>query len=647
MLVTNVSHLTAGQTIKARGAASTVMFRIVKSLTRSQKRAFFLTLDIILIPLAFLFTLLMHPLPGSAWSMFVANWPIVALLMVTTAGASLLIGVPRIRLNAYETQAILKTLSMTALVTFVAIALDALGGLGLSLGFFVSFGINLFVLIAGSRLVMLQMLTAVYRSNAPVSRVLIYGAGRTGMQLASALRNHPTIQPVAFIDDNAALKGMLVSGLPVYPSIGIEQIAEENVVERVLLAMPSLSQPKRTQIAKRLERMGLEVQSLPSFAQLVGQEALVEKLMPTPVTKLLGRKAQTWNAAAGLEDYQGRTVLITGAGGSIGSELCRQVLACRPKRLVLFELSELALYTADMELRSLAELTDTEVVPVLGSVADDPLVRSTLSAFDVNVVIHAAAYKHVPLVEANPLAGLANNVFGTAVMAQAAREFGVERFVLISSDKAVRPANVMGASKRFAELIVQDLSERPQKTVFSIVRFGNVLGSSGSVIPLFEEQIANGGPVTVTDINVTRYFMTVQEATQLVLRAGSLAEGGEVFVLDMGKPVQVIDLARKMITAAGYTIRDDENQTGDIEIVTTGLRPGEKLHEELMVNKGDQVTAHDKIFRVREEGLSELEVASALKSLKEAVGAGDVIAARALVDRWIGDDLADVARAQN
>ncbi len=621
------------------------MFRFVKSLTRRQKRAILLGLDIGLVPLVFFLTLLMHPHSGTLRDTMLSSWPLLVLLMITTAGGSLILGIPRIRLNAFETQAALKVLSLAALVTVVAVALGALGRLELSIGFFLSFGINLFVLAAGARLVMLQALTALYRLNAPVSRVLIYGAGRTGMQLASALRNHPSIQPVAFIDDSPALNGMIVAGLPVFASIGIEQLVSEQQIDRALLAMPSVSHPKRTQIAKRLERMGLEVQSLPSFAQLVGQEALVEKLMPTPVTQLLGRQTQTCDFMAGLDDYEGRTVLITGAGGSIGSELCRQVLACRPKRLVLFELSELALYTVNMELQSLAELTDTDIVPVLGSVADETLVRSTLHSFEVGVVIHAAAYKHVPLVEANPLAGLANNVFGTSVVAQAARDFEVERFVLISSDKAVRPANVMGASKRFAELIVQDLAERPQRTVYSTVRFGNVLGSSGSVIPLFEEQIASGGPVTVTDENVTRYFMTVQEATQLVLRAGSLAQGGEVFVLDMGAPVQVIDLARKMIAAAGYSLRDATCPDGDIEIVTTGLRPGEKLHEELMINQGDQVTAHDKIFRVREEGLSELEVASALKSLKEAVAQGDVAAARGVISRWIHEDTRDTAQS--
>jgi FlaA1/EpsC-like NDP-sugar epimerase len=337
----------------------------------------------------------------------------------------------------------------------------------------------------------------------------------------------------------------------------------------------------------------------------------------------------------GAEAYTGKSVLVSGAGGSIGSELCRQVLACRPSRLVLFELSELALYTVDQDLRLLAEEAGTELVAVLGSVTDQRIVRRVLTDNAVSVVLHAAAYKHVPLVEANPLVGMANNVLGTSTLAREARELGVTRFILVSSDKAVRPTNVMGASKRLAGRVGQDLAAPSPHTAFAMVRFGNVLGSSGSVVPLFQEQIARGGPVTLTHPDVTRYFMTVQEAARLVLLAGSFAHGGEVYVLDMGQPVLIRNLARQVIEASGYTVNDETNPDGDIEIVTVGLRSGEKLHEELMIGEGLVTTPHPKILCAQEERLSEIEVASALRALRAAVASGDPEAARAVANRWV------------
>ena len=331
----------------------------------------------------------------------------------------------------------------------------------------------------------------------------------------------------------------------------------------------------------------------------------------------------------------GKVVMVSGAGGSIGSELCRQVLACRPKKIVLYELSELALYTVHQELEQLCEGTRIRIVPVLGSVTDPRQVRKVLSDHAVQVVLHAAAYKHVPLVESNPLPGLANNVFGTQTLAREASETGVERFILVSSDKAVRPTNVMGASKRLAELVVQDLATRHPNTVFTMVRFGNVLGSSGSVVPLFQDQISRGGPVTVTDARVKRFFMTIREAVQLVLKAGAEAKGGEVFVLDMGKPVPIMQLARQVIESAGYQVRDEAHPEGDIEIEIIGLRPGEKIEEELTLS-GDLIgTRYQKIFCAREEYLSEIEVAAVLRGLRHALAASDEDAARLVITRWV------------
>ena len=357
------------------------------------------------------------------------------------------------------------------------------------------------------------------------------------------------------------------------------------------------------------------------------------RLSPVSIGDLLGRSRLEYELPSVSDTYSGRRVLITGAGGSIGSELCRQLISCKPERIVLLDHSELALYTITKEMNDLT--SDIVIEPVLGSVCDRELVEQVLNTNKVDVVLHAAAYKHLTLVETNEIAGISNNVFGTKTMADAARAAEVERFILVSSDKAVRPTNVMGASKRLAELVVQDLSTRSEKTRLSMVRFGNVLGSSGSVIPLFEEQIARGGPVTLTHGEVTRYFMTISEAARLVLLAGSFARGGDVFVLDMGDPVPIRKLARQMIEGAGLSVMDEENPKGDIEIVEIGLRPGEKLHEELLISPDMLTTPHQKIMRAQESFLSELEMANALKDLRQAINTRDPQAARAVISRWV------------
>lgn len=611
------------------------MLKLVKSMSRTQKQAFLLGVDLALVPLALLVALTVQGHSSGVIGRLVGIWPVVGFLMLIAAALSRTLGIPNTKLNAYDMSGVGKTAAFAFFMTLAAYALGELAGLTYGAGVYVVFGLVFFLLSSASRVGMLHLLLMLYRRGGPSCRVLIYGAGTTGIQLGQALKTHETIEPVAFVDDNAALQGLTIAGLPVYKPGRLAEIVADRSIDRVLLAMPSLSTPKQSQIARRLESMGLEVQVLPSFAQLIGEEALIDKLAPVLPGQLLGRAQLDQDILTDDTHFTGRSVLVSGAGGSIGSELCRQVLACKPAVLVLYELSELALYTIDMELREIALEAGTRIVPVLGSVTDARLAKKVLGAHKIDVVLHAAAYKHVPLVEANPLAGLANNVLGTATLARAARTAGVERFILISSDKAVRPTNVMGASKRLAELVVQDLAERSQGTVFAMVRFGNVLGSSGSVIPLFQDQIARGGPVTVTHSDVTRYFMTVQEAVRLVLRASSFARGGEVFVLDMGAPVAIRNLARHVIEANGYAVRDATNPDGDIEIVITGLRPGEKLHEELLIGEGFLTTAHEKIFTAREARLSEIEVASALRSLREAVATADDTAARAVIARWV------------
>ena len=612
------------------------LFAFTARLSRHQKRFVFLVVDGLLAPVALMATLaLFYSGTGIEWNTteVAISYVILGLLAM---GASAGFGLHRIKLKSYESSAILKTGGFTLMVTVALLLLTRL----LPVPGVILFGLVLFLLAVAARVLMLYALLWVLRLGQSKKRVLIYGAGTTGTQLVAALRSHELLVPVAFVDDNPALQSMTVAGLRVIPSERIVDLAKDRGVGRVVLAMPSLSAPKLAQITRRLRQQGFQVQSLPSFAQLVGEEALIDRLTPVTPGQFLNRQSHGESLPQGTEAYAGRTILVSGAGGSVGSELCRQVLAMRPRKLVLFEISELALYTIDRELRELAEGTSVEICPVLGSVTDSRLARMVMNEHAVGVVFHAAAYKHVPLVEANPIAGLANNVLGTRIFADAAHDCGVERFILISTDKAVRPTNVMGASKRLAELVVQDLAKRSRGTVFSMVRFGNVLGSSGSVIPLFKEQIAKGGPITLTHEDVTRFFMTISEAARLVLLAGSFADatnsgGGDVFVLDMGKPVRIRDLAVQMVNAAGYSVRDAENPNGDIEIVITGLRPGEKLHEELLIGEGLLTTPHSKILRAREAGLSELEMASALKDLREAIGAGDAEAGRGVILRWV------------
>ncbi len=597
-----------------------------------------LVLDSILIPLALAFAVSLQISPIAIVEMALQYIPVLFMLLLLAGALSVWLGVCSLQLSAYDATSIGTTAIFAVLLAATSWGLTFFFGPPLTAGTHVVFGLSFLVFAVVSRAIALQIVQTVYRRADDSLRVLIYGAGATGTQLVSALRNHKKIEPVAFVDDNPVMHGMTLSRLPVYSALHIEDAARENRVGRVLLAMPSLSAPMQMQIARRLQKQGLEVQAIPSFSQLIGEEELVEQLMPLAPNLFLNRDevSETFNDARA--SYAGRSVLISGAGGSIGSELCRQILECQPSRIVLFELSELALFRIDMEIRQLAEGSGIEIVPILGSVSDARLLRKLFEQYAVQVVLHAAAYKHVPLVEVNPLSGLSNNVLGTQVIAQEALAANVERFVLISSDKAVRPTNVMGASKRLAELVVQDLASRiPQDTgpVFTMVRFGNVLGSSGSVIPLFQDQLRDGGPLTVTHPDVARYFMTAQEAVTLVLRAGAMATGGEVFVLDMGKPVLIEKLARQVIETAGFTVRDKAQPNGDIEITFTGLRPGEKMIEELTLSGNLVGTGHAKIFYSDEARLSEIEVASATRDLGDALANGDEDAARAVARRWV------------
>ncbi len=617
-----------------------LLLRIVSMLPRKAKQTFIIALDVMMVPVALVLShaLLQNSLPTT--ESLSQSWMAVAILMTVAGLLCSAMGIHKVQLKAYETRAFGMTVVHALVIGAVALLLDRLAGFDSPASNSIVFAFVYLGICAGSRYVLLQGLHWIYRSSSDRVRVVIYGAGRTGKQLAAALNTDETIVPIAFVDDNAGMQSTIVQGLRVYSPIAISSLVKEKRVDRVLLAMPSLSRARLAQISARLEDMGLNVESLPSFAQLAGNGArLVEQLRPVSPGDFLGREPLDRELTNGAETYAGKSVLITGAGGSIGSELCRQLITTKPRRLVLMELSELALYNIDQELGALGRRHGVEIVPCLGSVRDAPVVRKVIEDHAVEIVLHAAAYKHVPIVERDPVPGFANNVLGTQVVAQAALDAGVGQFILISTDKAVRPKNMMGASKRLAELVIQDLASRSDPsqggTIFSMVRFGNVIGSSGSVIPLFEEQIARGGPVTLTHRDVTRYFMTIPEAARLVLVSGTFAHGGDVFVLDMGDPVSIYDLARQMISAANYTVRDEDNPNGDIEIVLTGLRPGEKLQEELLIGTGQTTTPHPKILQAQEIRLSEIEVAACLKSLRGAIAEANNTAIRAIVGRWV------------
>ena len=471
--------------------------------------------------------------------------------------------------------------------------------------------------------------------NKQTLRVAIYGAGEAGAQLAAALRLAGNHRIVTFLDDNPAYWSRSINGVAIQPPQKLMQM--EGSIDQVLLAIPSLSRRDRRRIVDQLQSRGVDVLQVPSVDDLTSGRARIDTLRPIAIEDLLGRDevlADPELLGPGIRDA---VVCVTGAGGSIGSELCRQILALSPARLILLEISEPALYATEQELRSLVS-NEVDLQAVLGSAADPQLLHRLFADQAVELVFHAAAYKHVPLVEVNPLAGLANNVGSTHHVCVAAMAARVQQVVLISTDKAVRPTNVMGASKRLAELVVQAHAAEATSTRLSMVRFGNVLGSSGSVVPLFRRQIADGGPITLTHPEIIRYFMTIPEAATLVLQASVLAQGGDVFLLDMGEPVRIKALAEQMVRMSGLSLRDSAHPDGDIEIVCIGLRPGEKLYEELLIEAASQPTAHPLIYRAQEQSLSPGELWPQLDALNKAIEAQEVDAAlellMALVPEW-------------
>lgn len=480
------------------------------------------------------------------------------------------------------------------------------------------YGALAFIFVSGTRMTVRMLVNRPRHRNKQF--VAIVGSGETGLQLANALDQGTEYHPAAFITLLKANHRALINGIPVYDISHIERVVREHRIKRLLLALDADSGIDRKRLLKKLEPLAIPVQTVPTMSELVAGQARINDIRDLEIEDLLGRDpVKPDNAQVAKSLYQ-RAVMVTGAGGSIGSELCRQIIQHRPSKLVLFEQSEFSLYAIERELQAINSIEGlgVEIHPLLGSVTHRRRCETAMRSFGIETVYHAAAYKHVPLVEHNIIEGVQNNVFGTFHVAEAAIAAGVKRFVLISTDKAVRPTNVMGASKRLAELVLQGLAQRQSDTIFSMVRFGNVLGSSGSVVPLFRDQVRDGGPITVTHPDIIRYFMTIPEASQLVLQAGSMGQGGEVFVLDMGEPVKIADLARKMIHLMGLMEKTDDRPDGDIEIVFSGLRPGEKLYEELLIGDNPQGTAHPRIMMAREVSMPWDEVEQTLNRLMRA-----------------------------
>lgn len=573
---------------------------------RLWKRGVVVTADLILLPLAFWSAVVLR---FDSFQADVAGYGMLTL-------AAPLFAVPVfVVLGLYH--AVVRFMGDRALLTVVSgvtasvLMLMSLAALthtqGLSRGVFGIYWCIAILYVGASRFLARSYLLRLDRHRQDRRKVAIYGAGNAGAQLALAFASGNEYQVVAFFDDKKDIQGARIAGAKVYSPENIARVVADKDIGQILLAMPSAPRATLSAILQRLEPLGITLKTMPSLSELASGKVDVSMLREVDIEDLLGREPIVPDQGLLTRRVTGKSVLVTGAGGSIGSELCRQIAALGPRRLVLLELSEYALYAIDQELQAWQTKTGNsalELVPVLGSALDQERMTDLLRQYEVATVYHAAAYKHVPIVEHNPAAGVRNNVQGTLRMARAAQSAGVETFVLISTDKAVRPTNVMGASKRLAELVLQALAAEGGQTCFTMVRFGNVLGSSGSVVPLFRRQIKAGGPITLTHPDITRFFMTIPEAAQLVIQASALAAGGEVFVLDMGEPVRILDLARRMVHLSGLAVRDAQCPDGDIEIRITGLRPGEKLYEELLIGGDVDKTRHPRILRLQEHMLS-------------------------------------------
>ncbi len=604
-------------------------------LPRWQKRLIILGTDVCIVPVSILLSFSLRYGMTNPVGAVGNNWAFIALLTLIGGVIIARFGLHRIKLNALETTAIGRIVGCAIVLSLTAMSISYLLDAGTPRSVPIIFGTMFFVLSVGARLTALFLINLLEDRDNTRTPVAIYGAGAAGIQLALALRRSREMRPITFVDDNPALQGLMVAGLPVRKPDVLVSLARRGLIHKVLIAIPSIDKTREKLLVAELSTLDCEVQKLPSYVDMIRGGSITENLRTVGPDELLGRDVVDLNIPEVAKAYAGRVILVTGAGGSIGSELCRQLADCHPKRIVLFDHSEFALYQIDRDLRARTSNAGIEIMARLGSVTDAQQVRQVIRSEGVEIILHAAAYKHVPLVEENELQGAQNNVLGTQIVAEAAVAAKVERFILVSTDTAVRPTNMMGATKRMAEMLVQDLQTRHPDTKLAMVRFGNVLGSSGSVLPLFQSQISAGGPVTVTHPDVTRFFMTIPEAARLVLLSGAYAQGGDVFVLDMGQPMKIIDIARRMIELSGRTVRENGN-AGDIAIEFTGLRPGEKLYEELLIS-GDNLlpTPHEKIMRAQETHLSQIEVKAMLRRLTQAITAGDKGAVRQAASDYV------------
>lgn len=574
-----------------------IYLNYLSGLGRVQKKALLLFIDACMLPLlmwfAFAIRLFNYKTPvmaGLSW------WPV--LVIVLGISCLWLTGVYRAVIRSFNENFILR-LAFAVILNMLALYVVAKLRLAfVPMSIPIIFASLLFAWVWCSRAFIRIVINNTLYSHTEKTRVAIYGAGNAGQQMALALDRSPNHIPVLFLDDHMGLQGQMVQGLKVYSPRQLNELKQRFHLHEILLAIPSIGRQRKMQVIQQLESLALKVREIPSVEQIIDGQLHVSDIREVDIETLLGREPVPPNVELLDKNIRDKVVLVTGAGGSIGSELCRQILQRQPKLLILFEQSEFSLYSIHQELQQRHQA----LIPILGSVFNEKKLTRIMQQYQVQTVYHAAAYKHVPLVEANPIEGLRNNSVGTAKSLNAAVTAGVETFVLISTDKAVRPTNVMGASKRLAELYCQAVAASQPKTKISIVRFGNVLGSSGSVVPLFKKQIAAGGPITVTHPDVTRYFMTIPEAALLVIQAGAMGEGGDVFLLDMGESVKIRDLALQMIALSGLKLKENAEDEGDIEIHYTGLRPGEKLYEELLIEQSNvQPTEHERIVKSYEK----------------------------------------------
>ncbi len=601
-------------------------------LSRATKRFIIMAVDTALVPISLYCAFALRYGTASPWELIAPSWVLFPVLAILGAGIIWVLGLHRIKLHAFDTHSMSSIGSASVLLALSAMSLSYMFSLSAPRSVPLLLGLFFCLFSVAARLGALALMRWLSEQGVSRKPVAIYGAGAAGIQLAAALRQASEARPVFFVDDNPNMHGLMVAGLRVYAPDELPRRIEKQSIEQILLAVPSMPIKRRDEVIAKLSTYKAEVQVLPSYVELMSGNGLGQNLRTVAPDELLGRNKVALDTPDIVKTYAGRVVMVTGAGGSIGSELCRQLLNCSPAKIILFEQGEFQLYSIDQELQIEAKTIGIPIVARLGSVTNKARVAGVIAEEGVEIILHAAAYKHVPLVEENELEGARNNVIGTQVVAEAAADAKLERFILVSTDKAVRPANIMGATKRMAELVVQDIQTRHSNTKFAMVRFGNVLGSSGSVLPLFQKQIALGGPVTVTHKDVTRFFMTIPEAARLVLLAGAYAKGSDVFVLDMGEPQKIIDIAHRMIALSGRKVKCPKTGIGEIEIKVTGLRPGEKLYEELLINNDSLLpTPHAKILRAQEAMLSQIEVASMMRELEMSITNADTARLRSLI----------------